>query len=71
MAELRLLDDVGESDAPDWVIRVAFAVLLGIAGSDSQAKNFTLRLPRPLQQAPVVYPTRRARGRRERRRGRK
>lgn len=34
MAELRVLDDATESDGPDWVIRIAFAVLLGIAGSE-------------------------------------
>ena len=33
MAELLVLYEVGESDAPDWVIRVAFTVLLGVAGS--------------------------------------
>ena len=34
MAELRVFDQAGESDGPDWVIRIAFAVLLGIAGSE-------------------------------------
>ncbi len=32
MAELRLFDEVSESDSADWVIRIGFAVLLGIAG---------------------------------------
>lgn len=32
MAEVRLLDEATEADAADWVIRIAFAVLLGIAG---------------------------------------
>ena len=35
MAELRVLDAVGESDATDWVIRVAFTVLLGVAGAEN------------------------------------
>lgn len=34
MAELRLLDVADEVDGPDWVIRIGFAVLLGIAGSE-------------------------------------
>ena len=34
MVELRVFDEAGESDGPDWVIRIAFAVLIGIAGSE-------------------------------------
>ena len=34
MTELRVFDPAGESDGPDWVIRIAFAVLLGIAGTE-------------------------------------
>jgi uncharacterized membrane protein YphA (DoxX/SURF4 family) len=34
MAELRLLDVDHESDGPDWVIRIAIAIMLGIAGSE-------------------------------------
>jgi len=39
MAELRVFDVAGEADAPDWVIRVVFAVLLGIAGSEKFQSN--------------------------------
>jgi len=34
-----VFDEAGEADAPDWVIRVAFAVLLGIAGSEKFQSN--------------------------------